>query len=699
MKGFTSIIRFMNQLKYMYKFALIGFMFVAVIVGISVVLISNMNDNIRQMEERREGANYNLILKDVLKNAQQHRGTSVSLYNGDESVRQSLTDIERNMNEALAILEDAGEQLTYDFDVDNQINDIHKQWDAIVSTTKWENSAEVVKVHTVLTELILETMLEVSNESQLLLAQTKESSNLITTMTQTMPGLTEKFGVIRANAMTILNSGDMTDAQRQTISQQFYLIEEDLQSVTDGFAIAFENEGIESALKQVYNDSAEKNALYVTQIEKLITDETISSNASEFYNVATTAINVEFDVYEAGLVYLIDLMTGQLDDLYEERNFIVIVELIVLLVVLYLFCGFYLGIKQSVDRLERAATAVANGDLAVQVDLQTKDEMLEIEQSFNKMIGSLNELVKEISTSSEYVAASSEELHAGVEETTSSIVYVTETMEQVADGAKAQTSGLVTSKTAMDEVARGVHEIAEDSQTIYALTKETANYASEGDASVSQSAKQMQAIETNVQKTSDMIAQLQERSVEIGRILKLITDIADQTNLLSLNASIEAARAGEHGKGFAVVANEVGKLAEQSRGAATEITTLIQLVQQDTALSVQMMREVTESVGVGLTISDETAQKFGRILQSTASLTEQMERITANSENISAATQEVAATMDDMLGISKQNLEVSQEVASATEEQNAAMEEISSSATELTNMAETLQNLIRNFKL
>lgn len=699
MKLFNPVVRFMNRLQYTYKFALIGVLFLAVILGVTTLLVASMNEEINQMQERREGGNYNLALKEVLKNVQQHRAASVTIFGGDESARQNAQENEANMEEALADLAEIERTTAYDFEVAEQVKTIQAQWQTIVAKNEWTSTKEIVSVHTNLTDLILATMLNVSNNSQLVLAKTKESNNLITTLTQTIPQLTENLGLMRANGLSVINSGEMTDAQQQVISEQFYTVKQNVEALAQGFTVAFEDEAIRASLQQVYDDSTEQKMAYLQEIEALLTAKTVTTDASTYYEVATTAINTEFEVYEAGLFYLMDLMTHQLEELEKERQVIIGIELFVLLIVLYLFMGFYLGIKQSVNALEVTATAVANGDLTARVDLQTKDEMLQVEQSFNQMIDSLNGLVKEISVSSEYVSSSSEELHAGVEETTTSIIHVSEAIEQVADGAKNQTSGLENSKDILDEMATGVNEIAQNSQVVYALTKDTTTLAQQGDETVRHSTKQMQQIQQNVQQTSAIIEALHVRSQEIDRILAIITGVAEQTNLLALNAGIEAARAGEHGRGFAVVAEEVGKLATQSRTAVSEVGSLMGLIQNDTVKSVSMMNEVTTSVETGLTLSEQTAQQFSGIVTSMQNLAQQMQTITQNSEQIATRTTDVVDAMDTMTGISQQNLAVSQEVASATEEQNASMEEISASATELANMAETLQALIRNFKL
>ena len=248
-------------------------------------------------------------------------------------------------------------------------------------------------------------------------------------------------------------------------------------------------------------------------------------------------------------------------------------------------------------------------------------------------------------------------------------------------------------------MAIGVQRVAEATSTVAEESKATTKEANEGNESIQKVIQQMDKIHRSVDDTATVIQKLEERSKEIGQIIEVITDISDQTNLLSLNAAIEAARANEHGKGFAVVANEVKKLAEQSKESADQIASLIQEIQGDTAHAGMMMRKDINEVKLGISVVQETGEGFKRIQKSIDQVTSQIQEISAISEEMSASVEQVNTSMKQVDYVSKHTSANTQNVAASTEEQLASMEKITSSSSALSKMAEKLLRQIQQFKI
>ncbi len=351
-------------------------------------------------------------------------------------------------------------------------------------------------------------------------------------------------------------------------------------------------------------------------------------------------------------------------------------------------------------RLTQTANKVASGDLRVEkIELTRADEIGQLNRSVNKMVDNLHELINQVNETAEHVAAASEQLAASTDQAAVATEQITKTIQDVSIGAEQQLQSAVDSADAMEALSEGIMRIAETSTVVSEASWQSAKEAEQGNESILTAKRQMGMIHTSVHETASGIQLLEKRSQEIGEIVEVITGIAQQTNLLALNAAIEAARAGEQGKGFAVVADEVRKLAEQSGVSAGRISDLIQTIQTETAKAAGSMNEVTREVQVGTEVVNVAGEAFERILLSAKQVADQIQEVTAASEEMSASTEQVSHSVEDMSRIAQSSSGNAQNVAAASEEQLASVEEISMSAESLTKLAQELRELIGKFKL
>ncbi|MGB3100272.1 MAG: methyl-accepting chemotaxis protein, partial [Psychrobacillus psychrotolerans] len=384
-----------------------------------------------------------------------------------------------------------------------------------------------------------------------------------------------------------------------------------------------------------------------------------------------------------------------------EKALITTIIIVVISVIASIVMGYAMAqlIAKPLKKVVTLVEQVAQGDLTQMTDIDSKDEVGVLAKSMNTMVKNLRTMMQEVLRTAEMVAASSEELTASSEQTSRATEEITMSIQGIAEGAETSTASLEESATGLEEVTLGIQNIAESSNTISESGSLATYQAKAGGEFVEKTVQQIQAINHSVNESGEAIKSLDKRSQEIGEITKVITEIANQTNLLALNAAIEAARAGEHGKGFAVVADEVRKLAKQSQHSSTQISELIKEIQVDMSRSNKSIEQVKTDVHEGLNIVGKTEDSFKLILDSLNNVSLQIDDMAATAEQMSASAQEVSANVASSASVSREASMNSQSVAASTEEQLASMEEISSASNGLSQMAMNLQELISKFKL
>jgi methyl-accepting chemotaxis protein len=412
--------------------------------------------------------------------------------------------------------------------------------------------------------------------------------------------------------------------------------------------------------------------------------------------------------------------------------------------------------SNSVKLVTGAAERVGNGDLTVEtLQVKTNDEIKTLADSFNKMVDNLRNMVHQINATSQTVAATSEELSSNSEEATKAtqqvakaieqiaigsgeqsksvtdtvkvVEQVSQAIEQIAAGAQDQNKNVISTTDMVNEMVQKIDMMAEGMDTVKQVSEKNGVVAVQGGQAVEKTVAGMEQVKEAVFETARRINELGEQSQKIGEIIQVIDDIAEQTNLLALNAAIEAARAGEHGKGFAVVADEVRKLAERSGKATKEIAELITDIQRGTKVAVESMQIGTKEVEEGVSLAREAGESLNEIVTGVETAGDQVGRImgligeilerseevskavnnvaaiteenTAATEEMSASAEQVNASMQNIASISEESAASAEEVSASTEELTASTEEISASAEQLSKMAQELQDLIAQFKV
>lgn len=397
-----------------------------------------------------------------------------------------------------------------------------------------------------------------------------------------------------------------------------------------------------------------------------------------------------------GIDYSADYINTIIKTSVIKQIVLAVIGILLLLILLYIIIDRLL---KPLKKVVNAANQVANGQL-INVDLEiTKDEIGNLSKSIQTMVSNLQHIILNIRNTSDNVSSAANQLTINAAETYNSSTIIAQDMGQITQNAEASMVMTEETATAMEETATGIQQIADSANTA-AESSISASQASErGNHVVQQVIAQMELINDSVEQIGTTINGLHINTKKISDIVNLITAIADQTNLLALNAAIEAARAGEHGKGFAVVADEVRRLAEQSSQSATEIYNLISTIQADSNASITVMEKGKEDVKAGMEFTNEVGEIFKEILTSSEEVASQIREISAASQQISASSEEVAASVNNIKHSAEQSSEFSANVSNATQEQLTTMQEVKEASSSLGKTAEELQVLVAKFKL
>lgn len=358
------------------------------------------------------------------------------------------------------------------------------------------------------------------------------------------------------------------------------------------------------------------------------------------------------------------------------------------------------AISNPIQKLQKMAIQIAGGDLRnTLVEIKNKDEIGQLAEAFNNMGNHLRELIREVGTNAEQVAASSEELTASAEQTGQATEHVALITEKLAEGAKTQVNSIEASVALVQKMDGEATQIADRSIHVKESVNVASELASKGSQAIESAIHQMSAVSNNVSEISTVVYSLAESSREIGDIIAIITDIANQTNLLSLNAAIEAARAGEHGRGFAVVASEVRKLAEKTAESGKRVTEVIHSIQSETSRTIAMVSQGEKEVEVGIHAVQTAGQSFAEIEGSIQEINEQIRGVSDASQEMSQETHELVIAFDQINRITLASSEGTYDVSASAQEQLASVEEIAAASKMLSELAQELQESISKFSV
>jgi methyl-accepting chemotaxis protein len=355
-------------------------------------------------------------------------------------------------------------------------------------------------------------------------------------------------------------------------------------------------------------------------------------------------------------------------------------------------------LQKKAEDYRAVMEAAANGDLTQRMATESESEaMRRIAENFNEMMAQLEQTVAEVQSFADSVSNATERVADSTDEVRATAEGVSQSVQEITDGSLDQTEQINTATSEMNNLSATIQEIASSVTGVAETSEHAAERGIQGRENGEQAVEVMETIEDQTDRTVETIEDLDEMMQQIRDIVELIDGIADEVNILALNASIEAAHADGDGDGFAVVADEIKSLATETQEATEEVTSVIEEIEDQTSASVEEMRDTQERVDEGVDAVEETVDAIEETVTAIQSANDGVQEIDRATDEQASSTQSVVAMIDEVADISEDTAAEAESVAAAAEEQASALNQVSTSVNSVAGRSQDLRELLADF--
>ncbi len=625
----TPAVHLMGRLSYLQKFALISVLFLLPLMGLFGYTVMNLHKDVLIAQNEGRGVQLLMKLRPLIENVAKHRGMSNALLNGDQSFSEKVANQKEIVDSHFQAMMQQ-KDIWQDLNLLQEATEVADRWseardiDAVPPDQGFQRHSDIISQ-------LIQLGVYVADRSELALDPVTSTYYLMDAVVNRLPLVVENLGQLRGKGSGIaakqsitLQQGMVMTGLMLTIKSAFSSLEYGMERVEQS-APSISKDLIKNTRSASVGLTNYLNFVETNVASKVNQDITVFPEA--IFSQGTDVIGRFFTVYDSSLILLQDLLQKRIEQSYNTMVFIIGLVLISLVVIVYLYVAFYQSVRMSIDTIVVASQELVSGNLKSRIHLKSQDETKEIGNSFNQLaqrfnqtVGDVDKLSSELWNDSEAISRMAKQISINVQNQLS------------------ETQQIVTAITEMNASAQEVsgHTATASEATTHTLSAVTASYEK-----VNESRKHTEKLSQDMQQAVEVMDGMALESKNIGHVLDVIKSIAEQTNLLALNAAIEAARAGEQGRGFAVVADEVRTLAQRTHESTEEIQKMILRLQGKSGEAVTVIEAGHQQASMVDNQFDDIAKSLNTATTTTTELHQMITNITYAAQEQSQACEEI----------------------------------------------------------